>query len=238
MESSWHMLLMDVSNFCVLYLINFCHSLVALFILFVMCGVASIPLAYLFSGMFKKPSTSFSVLAILYIITGIVFSVATKAMDAGVSTNTMSKATYDFVLVLFRISPVFSMSWAVSKVYKAGLQPALCKRIPEEVLKTTCAQPGIIFRENILPCCVDRCRYIDSFGRQVDKCAKILNPWTWGDDGIGEEMLMMSIVCLIAFGLLVMVEVGFVRFFRQKMTKVMVNAGDQVVSHLLYIPID
>lgn len=127
---------------------------VALFLLLLLNGLAVIPISYALSGISSKPSNGFAIIVVAYIVTGIIFTIA-QTINASLISNQgggISQETYDLISWLFRISPIFSMSWGITKLVKSGITPALCSQVPYDILNKTCS--SMVDKWNpVTPCC-------------------------------------------------------------------------------------
>ncbi|KAI1307918.1 Phospholipid-transporting ATPase ABCA3 [Halotydeus destructor] len=206
------------------------ETIFSLLIVLMLNGLAAIPIAYCFSCVVKKPGTGFALLVVLYVITGMVFSAVKPALAFAVSVRAISEFTYDMAQYLMKMSPMFSLTTGVAKVYHYGLLSSLCAKVSQEKLNQSCPGGGVI-----TPCCPEQyCKIIRNGKVVKDDCIGSL--WSWSDQGIAQEVTMLAVGFALFTSLLFIGEYGFSWLFktcfqRPSATAPIPNGQDEDVSN-------
>lgn len=182
--------------------------------LFMVFGMTSIVIAYIVTWMTEKRSGGYAILVIIYIVTGVVFSVVCSVLeslalfsgvggDEFITPSTVEKCTW-----VFRMSPIFSMSWGIKKLYENGAKAAVCEGIPSQIIASRCSAPDTA--REIIACCPESMCNNPLFG---DLCARRQNPLQWHGNGVGKELVMMTLLFFSSLILLFLLESNLRRFF-------------------------
>ncbi|KAI1307953.1 Phospholipid-transporting ATPase ABCA3 [Halotydeus destructor] len=193
---------------------TFAHNSETLFsLLFILMlnGLATIPIAYCFSCLVKKPGTGYSLLVIVYILTGILFGIVTQILQVAVQSDAMKKTTQQIIVYLMKSSPAFSLTTGLAKVYQNGQILTLCSRMSNETLQQKCPIFG-----SIDACCPEEYCKRTVRGTVVDNCLPPL--WSWGDQGILQEVTMIA-VDFVFFGAILFLADYLITWTRKKVNK-------------------
>lgn len=176
------------------------NTAIGLFLMLFLFGFASIPLAYLFSLWLKKPSTGFAVLVIIYLLFGIIAVSAMGTIDLMVNivhVNFISSSTFNQVLALFRLIPVFSMSFGVQKLYRLGSFMQICKEYETKNMTIVCSY--IQKKDFLYGCCLDKCL-------KSNDCYFNKNPLDFDNYGVGQEFVYLVCSGFLFFLILLVLE--------------------------------
>lgn len=81
---------------------------------------------------------------------GVVLSVVMLMLEVSVGTA-IQRSTYDQLLWIFRIFPIYALTKGILKLYKTGSFIPVCKNIPEIALNSRC--PHIDSNDQLFGCC-------------------------------------------------------------------------------------
>ncbi|KAI1305390.1 Phospholipid-transporting ATPase ABCA3 [Halotydeus destructor] len=163
-------------------------------------GVASMPISYVVSLWRAKPTSSFSLLVIFYLIGGVTGSILMLVLRmSGVALSETFINMVDYSLKCF---PIYSMSEALSKVYQVGSYATVCQEIPESTLDVLC--PFIELPNPLFGCCKSKCE-------PLNECYKYVNPLSYADDGIYSELTYLVATFVLFATTLVLIEYNVVR---------------------------
>jgi ATP-binding cassette subfamily A (ABC1) protein 3 len=176
----------------------------SVFFLFMLMGVAVIPISYFFSFFTKKTSTAFSVLVIIFVVSGFLFSLLGNILRFLANGGFIGQSTTEAANWLFSISPIYTFSSAMGKIYEHGTQKHVCHQIPKEKLLKSCTDSFSDFY--IQGCCPETCK-----NTALGDFCLIDNPIFWGDRGIGQEIVMTILITIIAWFALVISETSLFR---------------------------
>ncbi|XP_077492875.1 phospholipid-transporting ATPase ABCA3-like isoform X2 [Amblyomma americanum] len=169
----------------------------ATYILFLLYGWAAIPFSYLFSYIKKKPSSGYSLLTTINVITGVMLSIVmavvsllAKFPPLGINDDAVQKS-----MGFLRLVPGFAVTWGFSNIHEIGGDAEKCSKLTPTLLSSYCPVSTIM---GIEVCCQDcgndtYC-YIPHSAFSVDR---------WGS---GREMLYLFFVGTVLFLLLAFFE--------------------------------
>lgn len=175
--------------------------------------MTSIVIAYIVTWMTDKRAGGYAILVIIYIVTGVVFSVVCSVLESlallsAVGTEDfLSPSTVETWTWVFRISPIFSMSWGIKKLYDNGAKASVCEQIRPEVVEARCSKFESAIE--IIACCPEEMCNNQYIG---DQCARRQNPLQWDGKGIGKELFMMLIMFLTCLLILIILESNIRKF--------------------------
>lgn len=174
-------------------------SAIVLFILLFAFGVSTIPLAYFLSYPFKKPSSGFVFLIILFLIVGFIGNIIFSSLDVGMNNlgvplTEIRNFWYPFLLFILRFIPIFSMLFGYQKVQKLSAFTKMCKAVP---LDQTCRTLNANSTNFLRGCCPDICG---------EMCYATANPFAMNVYGSGIEVIYMLITGLVSFLLIALYE--------------------------------
>lgn len=190
-------------------------SMAALFLLFVLFGLASTNLSYLFSRLFSSTSTGFLVIVIINLIFGVTLAVIDFLLNFLLSIYMISKSLYDLIQWTFRMFPIYAMSKSISNLYLSGSNGHMCDDLSATYLKNNCPRMAII-----RGCCKNICK--------DDECLEYKNPFVWSDEGILLEAFCLFLVFLIAFIANLAIEESLVQKLFRLIPRIG-NKGDRVL---------
>ena len=176
------------------------NTAIGLFLMLFLFGFASIPLAYCFSLWLKKPSTGFAVLVILYLLFGIIAVSAMGTLDLMINIlhfDFISSVTFNRVLGIFRMIPVFSMSFGVQKLYRMGSFTQICKENEKKNMTIICTH--ISKKDFLFGCCLDKCT-------KTNDCYHNKNPLDFDNYGVGQEFVYLVCSGILFFLILLIFE--------------------------------
>ena len=155
-------------------------------------GFASIPLAYLTSLCLKKPSSGYSLLVIIYLITGLVLVMGLGIVDLMLNTfklDFMSQSSFETILFFARFLPVFAMSFGIQKIYKVGSYQLACDQTLPAYLNARCEGKEFpMKRDNPLwGCCTKLCE-------ETNDCYKDMNALRWDSHGLSEGFPLFILI--------------------------------------------
>lgn len=128
----------------------FFPPLVAFIALFVAFGWASIPLAYLVSSIFRKPSTAFSIFCLISVITGIGIGVIATFFEtlAEDKATEYEKALFYTFLWFSRMSPVVSLILGTQKLFTLDATRLICAQFQQSLRAILCGLYAASSRSN------------------------------------------------------------------------------------------
>ncbi len=201
------------------------NTAIGLFLMLFLFGFASIPLAYCFSFWLKKPSTGFAVLVVIYLLFGLIANSAMGVLDLMINVMNLkpiSISTFKLLLGIFRLIPVFSMSFGIQKLYRIGSFAQICKEYAvKQNMTIMCSY--VSKSEFMYGCCREKCE-------PNNECYDSKNPLQFDNFGVGQEFLyllfdglLFMIILLIFEGLLYFVNYVFIFDFFTEFLLFLVN---------------
>ncbi|XP_077531563.1 phospholipid-transporting ATPase ABCA3-like isoform X3 [Haemaphysalis longicornis] len=169
----------------------------ATYFLFLLYGWAAIPFSYLFSYIKKKPSSGYSLLTTINVITGVMLSIVmavvsflAKFPQLGIDDNAVQQSMW-----VLRVVPGFAVTWGFSNIHEIGANPAKCAKLNPAALANFCPLAKLM---GIEACCQDcgngtYC-YLPHSAFATDRY------------GSGREMLYLFFVGIVLFLLLAFFE--------------------------------
>lgn len=170
----------------------------ATYFLFLLYGWAAIPFSYIFSYVKNKPSSGYSLLTTINVITGVMLSIVmavvtflSKFPMLGINEDAVQKSMW-----FLRVVPGFAVTWGFSNIHEIGGDASKCAKLTPTLLKKYCLiAPELM---GIEVCCQDcgngtYC-YIPHSPFGIDR---------WGS---GREMFYLFFVGIILFLLLAFFE--------------------------------
>ncbi|KAK8763739.1 hypothetical protein V5799_033652, partial [Amblyomma americanum] len=126
----------------------------AILALFVANAFSSMPLTYLFSGLFRDPTWAFSFLALGLFLAGMVGSIGVEILQVLVQEDPSTTSSPGLVLwgFVFRWFPTYSLVRGVIKVILLFRWNAICLT-GGELLEEACQEPHFALDERISRCC-------------------------------------------------------------------------------------
>lgn len=184
--------------FLLLFLMFTFHLLgVALFFLLFSFGVSTIPLSYLLSYYFGKPSSGFVVMVVIYIITGLIANIAMSIVHTLSTLGDfflMPESVLQLVLSILRLFPIFSFLFGYQKIYLLSQLSSICKLVPPEQICTENIKKNAPM---LVGCCPELCE---------DRCYEVQNLFAISSFGCGTEVLFLFGVGITFFVLIILGE--------------------------------
>uniref|UniRef100_A0A131Y9J2 ATP-binding cassette, subfamily A (ABC1), member 3 n=1 Tax=Rhipicephalus appendiculatus TaxID=34631 RepID=A0A131Y9J2_RHIAP len=169
----------------------------ATYFLFLLYGWAAIPFSYLFSYVKNKPSSGYSLLTTINVITGVMLSIVmavvsflAKFPQLGIDEDAVQKSMW-----FLRVVPGFAVTWGFSNIHEIGADPAKCAKLTPTLLMRFCPLAQVM---GIEVCCQD-CGN-DTY------CYIPHSPFGMDDWGSGREMFYLFVVGIVLFLLLAFFE--------------------------------
>lgn len=169
----------------------------ATYILFLLYGWAAIPFSYLFSYIKKKPSSGYSLLTTINVITGVMLSIVMAVVSflakfpmLGINDDAIQKS-----MGVLRLVPGFAVTWGFSNIHEIGGDAEKCSKLTPTLLNSYCPLAAVM---GIEVCCQECANgtycYIPHSAFSADR---------WGS---GREMLYLFFVGIVLFLLLAFFE--------------------------------
>ncbi|XP_070383250.1 phospholipid-transporting ATPase ABCA3-like isoform X2 [Dermacentor albipictus] len=169
----------------------------ATYFLFLLYGWAAIPFSYIFSYVKDKPSSGYSLLTTINVITGVMLSIVMAVVGflakfpmLGINEDAVQKSMW-----FLRLVPGFAVTWGFSNIHEIGGDPAKCAKLTPTLLKSYCPISQLM---GIEVCCQD-CG-------NGSYCYIPHSPFGMDRSGSGREMLYLFFVGIILFLLLAFFE--------------------------------
>ncbi|XP_075727970.1 phospholipid-transporting ATPase ABCA3-like isoform X4 [Rhipicephalus microplus] len=169
----------------------------ATYFLFLLYGWAAIPFSYLFSYVKDKPSSGYSLLTTINVITGVMLSIVMAVVSFlakfpmfGINEDAVQKSMW-----FLRVVPGFAVTWGFSNIHEIGGDPAKCAKLTSTLLKSYCPVSELM---GIEVCCQD-------CGNGT-YCYIPHSPFGMDRWGSGREMLYLFLVGIVLFLLLAFFE--------------------------------
>lgn len=177
---------------------SFNRNFDAMILLMMLFGASVILIAYTFSMISRAPAQGFLILQVVYCIIGIILVIIASTFEFFALKGIVSRKTFNFVVWLFRFSPIFSLSWAFKKLHFNGVLNNLCESIEPKLRKIICKGNDEIYPS----CCESTCYSIQN---KTDGCI-YPNPYGWSGNRIGKELTMIFVQFTILILILIFVE--------------------------------
>lgn len=169
----------------------------ATYFLFLLYGWAAIPFSYIFSYVKDKPSSGYSLLTTINVITGVMLSIVMAVVSflakfpmLGINEDAVQKSMW-----FLRVVPGFAVTWGFSNIHEIGGDPAKCAKLTPTLLKSYCPISQLM---GIEVCCQD-------CGNGT-YCYIPHSPFGMDRSGSGREMLYLFFVGIVLFLLLAFFE--------------------------------
>lgn len=169
----------------------------ATYLLFLLYGWAAIPFSYIFSYVKDKPSSGYSLLTTINVITGVMLSIVMAVVSflakfpmLGINEDAVQKSMW-----FLRVVPGFAVTWGFSNIHEIGGDPAKCAKLTPTLLKSYCPISQLM---GIEVCCQD-------CGNGT-YCYIPHSPFGMDRSGSGREMLYLFFVGIVLFLLLAFFE--------------------------------
>lgn len=169
-------------------------------------GLSTIPIAYILSFRFKKPSSGFVFMVIAFFLFGFLLNLFLSIIDLlrnFIGMDYILGDWYERILDVARIVPIFSFLFGYQKVYKLTTFGKICGQFPPKTLEGLCQLIDI--GDNTLQvlkgCCED-----------CDPCYNNVKPFAFDKYGAGFEILYMVLCGLLCFAAILLYEGMF--YFR------------------------
>jgi ATP-binding cassette subfamily A (ABC1) protein 3 len=183
------------------------NSAVGLILMLIGFGFASIPLAYCLSLVLQQPSTGFSFLVIMYLLFGVIAMIIMGTLDVVYKLDSegtvINRTIYSFFLYIFRLIPVFSMSFGLQKLYMTSSLENMCQSFSRN--KEIGKQMGKMSAEmckNMPPGLKDCClRCIESSDCSFDE-----SPLSFGDYGVAIEFIYLMATGIVFFVIILLID--------------------------------
>lgn len=202
----------------------------SLFLLLVIFGFSAIAYAYVASNFIAKPSSGFTLLMMIYLITGLIFSITIQILQLLQRAQIVATTLVESLTWIFSISPIFSMTRGFQRLYGNGIQHKVCDEVraflhdKNLTLTTACDMPLRYLYDKfqlVPPCCPNICqeqqqKIIELYGEDV---CELSNPIQWRDAGIGKELFMLFISFLLGVLILFIVEKNWSVLLRKFLNK-------------------
>lgn len=165
----------------------------ATYFLFLLYGWAAIPFSYLFSYVKKKPSSGYSLLTTINVITGVMLSIVMAVVSflakfpmLGINEDAVQKSMW-----FLRVVPGFAVTWGFSNIHEIGADPAKCAKLTPTLLQSYCPVSQLM---GIEVCCQDCGNGTYCF---IPRSPFGMDRW-----GSGREMFYLFLVGIVLFLLL------------------------------------
>ncbi|KAG7161491.1 ATP-binding cassette sub-family A member 3-like 2 [Homarus americanus] len=189
----------------------------ALFLLLLLYGWGSIPMAYVFSFPFQTAASGFAVLALVNIVAGQLMTVVVWGlrMAEQPTLTTVSDILYWATSVI----PAYPVATGFGHIVQVGVHNSKCNQFNETVTQELCKALYAFAQDNDFMQC---CRYGDP-----PLCSKVgtgvcLEEWSYyrlQQPGMGSDLLSLFVNGIIFFGIIVFIEAGapifFIRLWRR-----------------------
>ena len=190
------------------------NSAVGLIMMLMGFGFASIPLAYCLSLVLQQPSTGFSFLVITYLLFGIIAMIIMGTLDLVYKLKffaTMSGTTYNSFLYIFRLIPVFSMSFGLQKLYMTSSLENICQKFAFKTDDPSAKGLGESYCDAIgfgvlKDCCVRCIRSKD--------CSLDESPLSFGDYGVAIEFIYLMVTGIVFLVIVLLIDSESQLFFK------------------------
>lgn len=177
------------------------NTAIGLLLMLFFFGIASIPLAYCFSFVFKKSSTGYAILVMIYLFFGLTINLVMSIFDIYQNVRyqpLIPETFFNIGLFFLRFFPVFSMCFGIQKLYRTGAFNQQCRIFsarPEWEFICKSVQNRTDF---FYGCCKEHCK-------PTSDCYDQLNPFTFNNQGVGPEFIYLTITgfaCLLILWLI------------------------------------
>ena len=178
-------------------------NLLAVFLLFMLFGMASISLAYVWSFLFNTTGRGYSILVIFNIIIGLLFGTLAFIYEINIFEKGRTLISLDFTWQIFKIIPIFSTCVGFKKFYRHVENSYYCSRYTDNDLKKLCPDKfpkkfNSITAYEITICCEKVCQ--DS-PTGINVCLNS-SPFGWSGNTIIQEYLFLLFTCSFCWCLL------------------------------------
>jgi len=161
-------------------------------------GLSTIPIAYILSFRFKKASSGFVFMVIVFFLFGLVFNIFLSIVEfmRTFAGSHFMDGWFETIVTIVRAVPIFSFLFGYQKVYKLSCLSKFCDAMDPAELAKMCSSNSTL---DILSqgCCPGKC----------NPCFKDFNPFSTSKYGAGIEVLYMLIGGIVCFALIVLYEV-------------------------------
>lgn len=119
-------------------------------------GVASIPLAYIFSFIFDRPSIGYSFLVLLFLVFGVMMAIIDFIIESLVPkiVSHTFKSAFDLIISFF---PLHAMTSAIVKAFSLALEAKVCGQVMPKVLEVQCVNATVSDTDMTYRCCPSKC---------------------------------------------------------------------------------
>ena len=182
-------------------------SALALLLMLFMFGFASIPLAYLFSLVLGKPTTGFAVLVIIYLLFGVI---AVSIMGTIEYSDKLSEKVmvnpilFNVILYIFRVVPVFSMSFGLQRLYRTSSFTKFCEELNafDSKFQNYCSEKVKEKSNFLYGCCSVNCSL-------TNECYVQKSALSFDEYGVSTDLVFLIVCGILFMALLLMFESKF-----------------------------
>uniref|UniRef100_T1JTR1 ABC transporter domain-containing protein n=1 Tax=Tetranychus urticae TaxID=32264 RepID=T1JTR1_TETUR len=134
-------------------------------------GVASIPLAYVFSFLFDRPSIGYSFLVLLFLVFGVMTAIINFIIESLVPkiVSHSFKQIFDIIVAFF---PLHAMTMAIVKAFSIALESKVCSQVMPKLLEVQCVNATYSETDMTYRCCPKICE-------KTDDCFEYRDALSW-----------------------------------------------------------
>lgn len=172
------------------------YNLTAIATSFILFGCIVIIINYILSSIPSSPSQGYLIIFIVFCVTGAILTIIASTFEYFYQQEIITWRTFTLAIQLFRVSPAFTISWMMKKLYENGIRANICSTIRTSLLSKACE------KKIYAHCCQETC--YDSIN-DIDTCV-FESPFGWSGNRVNVELTVLMCQLIVTIIILMLKE--------------------------------